>query len=161
MKKVDIIEKILEIGTFLAFTGLLIVVLLQVVTRFFMPALSFVWTEEASRFLFVYSVAFGAPLAMKRKEFVNVDILTSILPKGVRKFLEILSYLITVILFTVVFLKGIDFAELGVVQKSITMRIPMSIAFSTISITSFFILLYTVLHLFYYLRDIGKTGDNT
>lgn len=158
MKKTDILEKVLETGTFLTFTALVMVVLLQVVTRFALPSLSFVWTEEASRFLFVYSVAFGAPLAMKKNEYVNVDILTSLLPKRVRHGLEAIIYLATVVLFSVVFIYGMEFAKLGVTQMSPTMGMPMTIAYSSITITAFCIIVYAIYNFVGHIAN-KKRGD--
>jgi TRAP-type C4-dicarboxylate transport system permease small subunit len=157
MRNKDIIETILEIGTFISFIVLITVVLLQVITRFLIPSVTLVWTEEASRFLFVYSVAFAAPLAMKKKEFVNVDILFNILPKTMKNIIEFIIYIITVILFVIVFIYGIQFAQLGINQMSPTMHIPMAIAYSSIAISSFFIVAYAILNLIVYVRDI-KNG---
>lgn len=158
-KKKDILEVILEMGTFIAFLTLLCVVLLQVVTRFLIPNVTLVWTEEASRFLFVYSVAFAAPLAMKKKEYVNVDILFNILPKTVRNILEFLIYIVTVVLFVIVFIYGIQFAQLGVSQMSPTMGIPMIVAYSSITVAAFFIITYGILNFINYIRDLKGGGE--
>jgi len=159
MKKKDLLETVLEMGSFISFSALIIVVLTQVITRFLIPSLSFVWTEEASRFLFVYSVAFGAPLAMKKKEYVNVDILFNILPKKVRKILEFVIYLVIIALFTVVFIYGIQFAQLGITQNSPTMGIPMVVAYSSISISCFFIIIYGVVNLIVHAGLMRNRGD--
>ena len=160
MKNKDIIEKILEAGTFLAFTALVLCVTYQVVTRFAFPAYSVVWTEEASRFLFIYTIVFAAPLAMKKKEYVNVDMLLVLLPKSLRSGLEFLIHITSVVLFTVVFFKGIEVAKLGVTQASPTLGIPMSVAYSSIPITSFFIALYGIYNLVNYIRGLRNRGDN-
>ena len=159
VKNKDYIEKILEIGTFLAFSALLLNVTLQVATRFFLPALSPVWTEELSRFLFIYAVVFAAPLAMKKKEYVNVDILLNSLSKSGRNILEILIEIISIALFILLFIKGIEFARLGIGQTSATLGISMTIAYSSIAITAFFIFIYGIYNLVCHIRGITDRGE--
>ncbi len=159
MKGKDYLEKILEVGTFLAFTVLVLNVTFQVVTRFAFPQFSVVWTEEASRFLFIYAVVFAAPLAMKKKEYVNVDIVLEILPKKVRTLLEIIINGASAALFVFVFLKGIEFGKIGVGQTSATLEIPMTIAYFSIAITSFFIAIYAIYNFIDHIRSLGNRGD--
>lgn len=159
MKEKDIIEKVLEAGTFISFLGLIIVVLFQVITRFLLPSFSQIWTEEASRFLFIYSVAFAAPLAMKKNEYVNVDILLSVLPKSVREALEFFIYLATIVFFSIILFFGIKFAQLGLGQTSATMEMPMVIAYSSIPITALFIMIYAVYNFIRHLTTIRNRGD--
>ena len=161
MKKQAVIERILELGTFIAFAALVIVVLVQVATRFLIPSIIVTWTEETTRFLFVYSVVFAAPLAMKKKEYVNVDLLLNIMPEGVRKIAELLIQAATVGLFALVFTKGIEFAKLGIGQSSPTLGIPMYYAYSSISITSFFIMIYAIYNLIGNIRGMKDRGDIT
>lgn len=159
MRNKDFIEKILEAGAFIVFSALVLNVTYQVVTRFAFPSLSAVWTEEASRFLFIYAVVFAAPLAMKKREYVNVDIFLEILPQKVRTGLEILINAGSAVLFVFVFLRGIDFAKIGVGQTSATLGIPMTIAYSSIAITSFFIAIYGIYNFVDHIRSLGNRGD--
>lgn len=159
MKKIDPIEKALEICTFVSFMSLILVVLFQIITRF-IPFLSQVWTEEITRLFFVYSVAFAAPLAMKKKEFVNVDLLVKILPKPVQIGLELISYVITITLFVLLSFNSLGFAALGKTQLSATMKIPMSVAYSSIFTVSVFILLYVIINLINYIGSVKKGSES-
>lgn len=146
-KKKDILEKLLEVGVFISFSALCITVLLQVFTRFLFPDKSLVWTEEATRFCFIYSIAFAAPLAMKYQEFVNVDIILTKMSKKARKNFYIGINLLTVILFVIVFFQGIDFAKLGIGQRSATMKFSMFISYSSIYLMALGIIKYAASHL--------------
>ncbi|WP_213995907.1 TRAP transporter small permease [Tepidanaerobacter syntrophicus] len=159
MNKKDYVEKILEIGTFISFIALVITVLIQIFTRFFPLGISFIWTEEATRFLFIFSIAFAAPLAMKNKEYVNVDLILNILPKNIRKIFDIMIDLLSVVLFIIVFFQAIKFAKLGVGQTSPAMRIPAYVNFSSISIMAFFVLYYALGNLRNQVRSLDKRGD--
>lgn len=146
MKKKDYIASILGFGTFFSFTALVVTVLLQVVTRFALPQYSFIWTEEAARFFFIYSVAFAAPLAMKKREYVNVDLVLNVLPKNARKVFDIIIDLFSVALFIMVFFQAIKFAKLGIGQTSPAMRIPMYIGFSSIIFLTTFVSYYAIIN---------------
>ncbi|MCS7234247.1 MAG: TRAP transporter small permease subunit [Synergistetes bacterium] len=147
-KDVDLLEKVLEYGMFVSFGVLIIIVTLSVVTRFLLPFIVLSWAEEASRFFFVYTVAFGAPCAFKRNEFAVVDFLFRRLSSGVQKKLSLIFDATTAFLFLIVFLYSLQFAKLGIAQYSPTMGIPMIFAYSSMVLTSLFITFYSSLKFF-------------
>ncbi|MEN3202828.1 MAG: TRAP transporter small permease subunit [Atribacterota bacterium] len=146
--KGDMLERVLETGMFVSFLILVGVVMLSVTTRFFLPFVVFSWTEETSRFLFLWMVALGAPCALKRGEFVSVDFLMGRFPQRFRKWFQSVFYGITGGFFTVVFFFSLQFARLGFLQMSPTMRIPMVFAYLSMVVTSFLIALYAFVLLF-------------
>ena len=68
--------------------GFIISVLIQVISRTFLPKTPS-WTEELARYLFIYMVAFGSSVAVHKKEFVAVDLIIDFLPKIIRKLIEL------------------------------------------------------------------------
>lgn len=144
----DVLECVLERGMFVSFFTLVGVVMLGVLTRFFLPFLVFSWTEETSRFLFVWTVALGAPCALKREEFVSVDFLLHRFPRRFQKALRRVFHGATGVFFAIVFLYSLQFARLGLLQMSPTMRIPMIFAYLSMVTTSFCIACYAFLLLF-------------
>lgn len=70
-------------------------VVVQVFSRTFLPVVPS-WTEEAARYLFIYSVAIGAGIVSMKDEYARVDILTSRFPVGFKKFYEIIMCLILI-----------------------------------------------------------------
>lgn len=147
-RKGDILERILETGMLVSFFTLVGVVMLSVITRFFLPFVVFSWTEETSRFLFLWVVALGAPCALKRGEFVSVDFLMGRFPQKFQKGLQSAFYGVTGAFFAVVFFFSLQFARLGFLQMSPTMRIPMVFAYLSVVVTSFFITFYAFVLLF-------------
>lgn len=67
-----------SIGVALSFLVLIAAVLTQVIGRTI--GTSPVWTEELTRFAMLYMVAFGAGLAFRSGDLVNVDIVCEALP---------------------------------------------------------------------------------
>ena len=71
-------------------------VVIQVFSRTFLPSVPS-WTEEAARYLFIYSVAIGAGIVSMKDEYARVDILTAKFPAGLKKCYEILVCLILIV----------------------------------------------------------------
>lgn len=157
MKKNDYIAKVLGIGAVISFTALISVVSLQVFARFMLPKAPS-WTEEASRFLFIYSVAFSAPLALKRGEYVKVDIVVNKIPEKIVEKLEGIIYAVLSIFFLVIAYHGYTYASLGTIQTSPAMALPMVIPYSSIAFTAVFITIYSVKRSVKGLR--GNKGKN-
>ncbi|MCG8479923.1 MAG: TRAP transporter small permease subunit, partial [Spirochaetales bacterium] len=82
-----VIDRIVAVAATASFVVMILVVLLQIVSRYLFP-ISIHWTEEAARFSFLYTVAFAAGLAMRDKSYVNVDLIPRILRGRARVVLE-------------------------------------------------------------------------
>lgn len=78
-KMTGALEAIARLGTGLSFGVLMVAVLLQLFGRSgWITAL--VWTEELARFCLLYMAAFGAGLALRSGDMVNVDLISESLP---------------------------------------------------------------------------------
>jgi len=85
-KAIDIFWKLLSNVTFLCFTCMLIVMILQVFFRYLFK-LSVPWTDEASRYLFIWAIFLGSALAQRNREHIKIDIIVARLsPKKRRIF---------------------------------------------------------------------------
>lgn len=75
---IRILTLVARLGAGLAFAVLIVAVIVQVVGRF--AGASPVWTEELTRFALLYMIAFGAGLAFRTGDLVNVDVVSAALP---------------------------------------------------------------------------------
>ncbi|WP_088104866.1 TRAP transporter small permease [Halalkalibacter urbisdiaboli] len=157
MRSKKLLERTLETATIITFTALIIVVVIQIISRY-LPY-SFVWTEELSRFLFLFSISFGAPLALKDKEFINVDLLLNFLPRRVREIYEGFVYLSIALFCAVVTYWGFKFILIGRGQTSATMAIDMSIIHACIFISMLFIGIYALLHMINYFKSLQRGSE--
>ena len=155
----DPLEKILKTGVFCVFTALILTVSFQVFSRIFFPSLSRIWTEELTRFLFIYAVAFAAPLAMKQRAYVNIDLIDK-LPVRIVIPVKILVEIMTAALFLLVFYYGIRFTMLGIYQRAPTIKIPMAVVFISIPIMGGLIFFYSVVNFWNFLRELKTGGTN-
>ena len=136
------LERFLEIMSSLFFAGLIAVVLLQVVARMFLPR-SPHWTEEASRFLMLYMVAFAAGLTAKDRAYVNVDVFINFIKGRFRAVVQLFIDIGIVVLMAVTVRHGWKNAVVGRIQTSPSLGIPMNLIYGGIVLLSGSILLYT------------------
>ena len=73
-KTIDVFNSILCVFGVLFYMTFVVCVMVQVISRNFLPNAPS-WTEELARYSFIYMVAFGCAVAVHRKEFVNVEFL--------------------------------------------------------------------------------------
>jgi TRAP-type C4-dicarboxylate transport system permease small subunit len=72
----------------LGFTAILAITVLQVFCRYVLNN-SLSWAEELVTYLFVWLVFIGVAVNVRDRSHIRVDILTRLLPPGVRKILEV------------------------------------------------------------------------
>ena len=107
---------------------LIVPVTLQVLSRFtdFVP--SFIWTEELSRFMFIWMVMLGAMIGVRERSHFDVDVWPDLAPRAAAR-LRIVSNLF-VLLFAVVFMVwGYQFVRFGWKQESELAELPMPFIF--------------------------------
>ena len=56
-----------------------------------------VWANDMATFLFAWCVFLGADLAMRQDKLVRIEIVTNMLPKKVRKYLELFNWCVIIL----------------------------------------------------------------
>jgi TRAP-type C4-dicarboxylate transport system permease small subunit len=103
---------------------LIVPVTLQIISRYTELIPSWIWTEEASRFLFIWMVMLGAMIGIREHSHFEVDVWPELGPKGTA-LLRLVSDLF-VLLFALVFVWwGIQFVRFGWNQLSELAELPM------------------------------------
>ena len=108
-----------------ATVGILILpVSLQTFSRYTELLPSYLWTEEASRFLFVWMIMLGAMVGVRERTHFEVDVWPDLPPRA-EAWLRILSNLF-VLAFALVFSWwGVEFVRFGWNQSSEIAELPM------------------------------------
>ena len=107
---------------------LIVPVTLQIISRYTALIPSWIWTEEMSRFLFIWMVMLGAMVGIKEGTHFEVDVWPE-LGRRPNAMLKIVSNLF-VLLFALVFVYwGIKFVEFGWYQESELAELPMPFIF--------------------------------
>lgn len=134
--------------------GFIVSVLIQVISRTFLPKTPS-WTEELARYLFIYMVAFGASVAVHKKEFVAVDLIIDFLPKIIRKLIELVINIVLLLFVTFVLLKSVlGFAILEYRMVSTAMQVPMQYIYFSMIILFGLLILSFVMEILYQVKEI-------
>lgn len=157
MKKfVDKFNNFMSFLGVICLCGFIVSVMIQVISRTFLPT-SPAWTEEMARYLFIYMVAVGSSAAVRKKEFVSVELISGLFSEKINK---ILSYVINII---VIFFSGyllifsvFPFANIQYRMVSTAMQIPMQYIYYSMIV--FFVLL-VLSHLFEIILIITNQDD--
>lgn len=151
------LDKLLETLTVLSFAGIIITVTIQIMSRY-LPYTA-IWTEELTRYFFMYAVCFGAPLALLRGEFINVDLIIGRMSTLVRRFYEVGIYGLIIVLNIVMVIEGWNFTKIGNAQTSATMPFQMSMIHAAIPIMSFFLIFYSIVKIIELVRNKQKFDE--
>ncbi len=125
-----------------AMTIMLLLIFSQVITRYFF-GITYEWSEELARFLFVWVVFLGSALIMGESGHLAVPRLPNKL-KGTRAgqlldcFINLCSYAFILLLLT----QGAKMTEIMTFQRSPGLSISMSTVYVIIPISAFLMLLY-------------------
>jgi TRAP-type C4-dicarboxylate transport system permease small subunit len=108
---------------------LVVPVSLQIISRYTQLIPSYIWTEELSRFLFIWMVMLGAMIGIREGTHFEVDVWPE-LGRRANAALRIVSSAF-VLVFALVFLVwGIKFVEFGWYQESELAELPMPFIFA-------------------------------
>ena len=103
---------------------LIVPVTLQIISRYTALIPSWIWTEEASRFLFIWMVMLGAMIGIREHTHFEVDVWPDVSPRG-NALLRIISD-VFVLVFALVFIWwGLEFVRFGWDQLSELAELPM------------------------------------
>ncbi|ANU27048.1 hypothetical protein I858_008600 [Planococcus versutus] len=121
---------------------MVILIFVQVFTRYIMgDALS--WTEEASRYLFIWLIFLSIGISFIEKKHISIDIISDRLPKKAQIILQQSIFLILIALSVFLLIGGWDLVEQMQTfkQKSATLQVPMWIVYLSLPIGFLFAIL--------------------
>lgn len=106
------------------------------------------WTEETAKFLMVWMVFTGIPIALKTGGHAAIDALPEALPARGRQLLYGFIYLVILLLMVVLVHQGCAFAWNARVQNTATTQISMMYVFGSMPVGGF-IMFFVALELFF------------
>jgi TRAP-type C4-dicarboxylate transport system permease small subunit len=133
MRFAILLIQFLKYGTLLTSLGFLFTVSLQIFARFFLSDVP-PWTEEASRILFIYAIAFASGLAYRGNYFVFLEAFYAGFSDQMKKIVDLLSPLMTLFLFGTTAFYSLYMVEMGGSELSPSLQIIMVIPFLSIFI---------------------------
>ena len=103
---------------------LIVPVTLQVISRYTALIPSWIWTEELSRFLFIWMIMLGAMIAVREGTHFVVDVLPQLRPRT-NAIVNIVCALFVLVFALVFIVWGIQFVRFGWDQHSELAELPM------------------------------------
>lgn len=134
---------------------LLVPVSLQIFSRYtdFIPR--YMWTEEMSRFFFIWLIMLGATLGVREKMHFDVDFLPKLSAKA-NRFLLFICQFFMLVFSGVIFYWGIEFTQFGWNQTSELADMPMWWIFVAWPISGFLWIVFLLHHMF-----TASSGDES
>lgn len=120
-------------ATILLVAAITIVVCAGIFWRYFLNN-SLAWTEETSKFLMVWMVFTGIPLALKAGSHAAIEALPNALPEKSRQTLYAFIYLSIIVLMAILIQQGWLFALNARLQETSTTQISMMFVFISMPI---------------------------
>ncbi|WP_431305619.1 TRAP transporter small permease [Sediminicoccus sp. BL-A-41-H5] len=94
----------------------------QVIVRFALPLIGFnasaAWTEEVARFSMIWTVFLGAAWALRHGELIALDVVTHAVPRAMGIAVKVLAYLACAAFCLLLVVIGLEFAEIGEIERS-------------------------------------------
>ena len=138
------LSKFLKYGTLLTSLGFVMTVSLQIFARFFLSDVP-PWTEEASRILFIYAIAFSSGLAYRGNYFVFLEAFYASFSDILKKKIDLISPILSLVLFGFCGFYSLSMLEMGLNEYSPTLHILMIIPFLSILILCLSISYYSLM----------------
>jgi TRAP-type transport system small permease protein len=103
-------EHILRVVTAILFSGMVLVVFMNVVARYCFSA-SLPWSEEVSRFMLIYLVFLGAIVAYINNEHLGLDLVIKLVPLRVSHVIILCSHVLSLVALSVLGFGGYQIAS--------------------------------------------------
>ncbi|MGL4917893.1 MAG: TRAP transporter small permease [Aeromonas allosaccharophila] len=121
-------------------------VFLNVILRFFFNS-GIVWSEEISRYIFVYVIYLGAIVAMKENAHLGVDSLIKKTPRKLKLSLYIIGRIIIVAVMGILIKGSYSMVIQSMTAKAAATGLPLSVVYGVGLVTGFSIILICMLNI--------------
>lgn len=82
------------------------------------------WTEEVSLALVVWFVFFGASSAMKRDQHISIDFFVSLVPKKIRRYIDVFVIIVNFIVLTIFSILGFQLSMKAGMKITPILKLP-------------------------------------
>lgn len=148
-KASKLIDNFLNVIIATALSLIVILVFTNVVLRYIFSS-GIIWSQELSRYLFVWLVFIGAIAAFKENQHLAVDMLVRKLPKKLKKISIVVSYLLMLMILVLILQGSWEMTILNLDSTSPATGLPLSVIYVmgiVMSISMGFILLINLFRL--------------
>jgi len=127
-------------------------VFLNVILRFFFNS-GLVWSEEVSRYVFVYVIYLGAIVAMKENAHLGVDTFIKNCPEKLKWLLFVVGRVIIITVMAILFKGSLAMVIQSSTAKAAATGLPLSVVYGIGLVTASAIILIALLNIIDVIRD--------
>ncbi len=135
--------KIIEGILAAAFAVMIVVVLLQVIARYFLPA-SMAWTDELVRMLLVYVTFLGTVVLYAERGHIAVTNFIDMAGEKVRRIMLVICYIMQIAFCIIVFYAGIQYLSLVQARSTVVLHMSLTVCYVIIPVTSLMTLVFVI-----------------
>ena len=132
----------------------------QVLVRYVIDT-SVPWTEEAARFLTIWTVFLGVAVALRNKSLIAVEVIVQFVPNSVERIFRIVVLLFSLFLMSYILYLGTNLSLNAVQQDSTALGIPMWIPYASVPVGSLFTLLNILVVMIEVFTEKSKEEQHT
>jgi TRAP-type C4-dicarboxylate transport system permease small subunit len=155
------LEKAVQISIVLSMAGIVLFVNLAVFFRYVLSD-PLTWTTEISSYLLVYTVLFGASIALRHNQFVKVEALLNLLPKRLKTWIIMLSHVMIALFLVVCIGSPSLLIKKAVITKTVSpaLGIPMANLYQLLRVGFVFMLFFLSMNSVEFIKEnIISIGD--
>lgn len=142
----------------IALAVMMSVIMLQTVTRYVI-FYSLPWSEELSRYLFVFMIMIGLSVAIKKDMLISIDLIDRFLPYKANKYLDAVRKLFALGVSVVIVICCTRMFTIGMIQKSPALGMPMIVMYGTVFVAYILAAISLVFKIIDALIEAGKTTE--
>ena len=151
----NLLRKFLESTTILLFICIIVLTLLQIVTRYF-SLISLPWTEEVARLLLVWATYFSVSIVIGRRDHIQVDFLHKLLPKRLQVFNDFFVEILFLVFSFVAMYFGYLVSEAASTDYNTSLKYSSALFYLPIPISGFFNLFFISKNIAALAKSIAK-----
>jgi C4-dicarboxylate transporter DctQ subunit len=130
------LDRGVEIALAIFASVMVIVVFAQVLSRY-VAKVPLAWTEEASRFLFAWTIFLGSAIGIKRKAHLGIELLIEKLPEKLGIYVSRFIGIVVISFLVLVIYQSFFVIRLTIYQASPSLNIPMALVYASVPIGCF------------------------
>ena len=134
-------DTVLETSTVIMLAGILLLMTLQIIMRYFVGR-PLKWTDEISRMCMVWMTFLGSALAFRDKAHICVDLITNNLPAKVGRVVLFITEILTFMFLGLLAYLGYKYAAMNMKTISLETGIRKGVMYSVIPISAVWMMLY-------------------
>lgn len=135
-----ILDRIVDAVAIVLLAFLTATVFVAIVFRYVFN-LPLAWSEEASRFSFIWMTLLGSAICLRDRGHLGIDLLAARLPDPWRRLVTLVNDLVVGVIAAIIFVFGLKLFAVARLQLSPAIGIPMTVVYAALPLGAFFMLI--------------------